>query len=612
MSRHAELYASLLLFFTIGCGASANFGSTATDSPSPGIALSGTLFGGRQPIVGAHVYLMSPGTTGYGSASTSLLTTGNGTDAIGTYVTTGSTGGFNVTGDYTCTPGALVYVLAVGGDPGDGANSAAVLADVLGPCPSSKTFAGNIPSIAINEMTTVAAAYALSPFAVDATHVGSSSTNAAGIASAFATAMQLVSPYTGLAYATTPAVAGYSTTSGLSANGTVPYNRIGMLANVLAACVNTAGPTSHNCSTLFSNATTGGTPTDIFTAAVHIAQNPASNTSNIFNIIPTTPPYYSTIAVAPKDFTLAISFTAPNTSTPTRAAFDASGNLWFPNYGNNSLTQMSPTGVVLSGTGGFTGGSLNQPWGLAVSPKDGSLAVANNSGNKLSTFSSSGTPGTAASLSGSAYSVAYDSTGVAYVANSAGASSMSLLGVVASLLSTGSVTYGIAVSSSASAWTTGYSGNVLNNKPFLVVQSYPGGGLSSPTGIATDSSGNFWVANGGANSISKLNSAGTAVSSSSGYTGGGVTTPWGISVDGDGKVFVANSDGTLSEFSSAGTPMSASTGYVTGSTAASYSVVIDNAGSVWSPNSDGHIYKFIGLAAPVALPLSNTTAGIRP
>jgi streptogramin lyase len=619
MQRHAELYASLLLLSTIGCGASDSFTSTAADTPSAtGVTLHGAAFGGQQPISGAHVYLMTTGSSGYASAATSILTKGDGTDSGGTYVLTDANGRFTITGDYTCTPGALTYVIANGGNPGLAAgtnNAAIILSAVLGACPSNSTFLGAIPSIFINEATTVATAYGLAAFAADSTHIGAANTTgaAAGLATAFNSAMQLVNPFYGYTYTTTAEVPGYLASQGLSANGTAPAARLNTIADIIFSCVNSDG-TGTSCSRLFSNAknTAGTAPTDTFTAAINIAQHPTTNVSTLFNLILTNAPFQPSLGTTPADFTLAIAYTAPNTSTPTRAALDASGNLWFPNYGNNSLTELSSTGVVLSGTTGFTGGSLNQPWGLAVNPKNGSLAVANNSGGKVSTFSSNGTAGTASSLSGSAYSVAFDSAGTAYVANSAGASTMSLLGVVLSLLSTSSTTYGIAVTSGGSAWTTGYSGNVLNNKPLLTVQSYSGGGLNAPAGIATDASGNFWVANSGANSISKFNSSGTAVSTSAGYTGGGVTTPWGLAVDGDGKVFVANSNGTLSEFSSTGTAISTASGYATGSTASSYSVAIDNAGNVWSPNSDGKIYKFIGLAAPVSLPMSNTTAGVRP
>lgn len=623
MQRHAELFASLLLFFTIGCGASANFGSTATDTSSAGVPLSGHAMGGQQPITGAHVYLMTAGSTGYASASKSILTKGDGSDTVGYYVLTNASGYFSITGDYTCTPGALTYIMASGGNPGlyqdpSGPtvnNPAAILVDSLGPCPSNGTFLGAIPNIVINEATTVAAAFSMAGFAADSTHVGAANTtqSATGLSTAFSTAMQLVSPYAGYTYGTTPAVSGYATAQGLSGNGTVPYSRINTLANILFACVNSDGVTGP-CSTLFTYAknSSGVAPTDVFTAAVNMAQHPTTNVGVLFNLNLPNAPFQPSLGSTPKDLTLAVTYTAPGTSTPMRSALDASGNLWIPNYGNNTITQLSSTGVVLSGTTGLSGSNLNQPEGLAVSPQDGTVFVANNAGNVLSKFNANGSAAIGTLFVGSAYNISYASNGTAYVAYSGGNASVTLGGVVASLFASNATSYGVALTSAGSAWATGFASSVLNNQPGLTMNSYSGGGMNSPASVVTDASGNFWVANTGANSISKLNSAGQAVSGSTGYTGGGLNSPWGLAVDGLGKVFVANSNGSISEFASDGTAISTSTGYVTASTGKSYSVAIDNAGNVWSPNSDGKIYKFIGLAAPVSLPLSNTTAGVRP
>ena len=94
--------------------------TTIPDTTLPGSsaqsgALQGSVFGGHAPIVGAHVYVLQAGTTGYASAANSELTAGDGTDANGTYVLTDASGAFNITGEYACTPGHPVYLAAVGG-----------------------------------------------------------------------------------------------------------------------------------------------------------------------------------------------------------------------------------------------------------------------------------------------------------------------------------------------------------------------------------------------------------------------------------------------------------------------------------------------------------------
>lgn len=121
--------------------------------------------------MGAHIYLLAANTTGYGNPSVSLLNaTATGlSDSVGAYVTTGSDGGFTITGDYTCTPRTQIYVYALGGNPGAGINSAAGFLAALGQCPAAGNFLAATPFIWVNEVSTVAAAYAMSGFATDAT-----------------------------------------------------------------------------------------------------------------------------------------------------------------------------------------------------------------------------------------------------------------------------------------------------------------------------------------------------------------------------------------------------------------------------------------------------------
>jgi hypothetical protein len=211
-------------------------GCALTNTASPGISggtlLKGNVHGGQQPVVGAHVYLFAAGTSGYGGPSVPLLnpiTTGQG-DSIGGYVTTDSNGAFSITGDYACTTGTQVYLLATGGNPGlpgNQTNPNLALMTALGQCPASGSFAASIPTVAINEVTTVASVYAISGFMTDLTHVSSSGTALAntGIANAFATVNNLVNIVTGSALATTPA-----------GNGTVPQSTINTLANHRCLC----------------------------------------------------------------------------------------------------------------------------------------------------------------------------------------------------------------------------------------------------------------------------------------------------------------------------------------------------------------------------------------
>jgi hypothetical protein len=286
--------------------------SAPPDSAS-GIPLSGRVHGGQQPVVGAHVYLFAAGTTGYGAASTSLLTSGTvGSDSLGQYVTTDANGSFTITGgDYTCISGTQLYVLATQGNPGipgNQTNPNLALMAAVGQCPAAGDLQATVPFIFVNEVTTIGSVYALSGFMTDLAHVSSSGTPLAraGIAQAFATVNSLVNIAMGTALAVTPA-----------GNGTVPQAEINSLANALASCVNSTGASSPPCTTLFTNAQSGGTvPTDTVTAALYIAQNPGSNVSSLASIPLPTSPFQPSLSSVPNDFTIALNFTGGGLSQP--------------------------------------------------------------------------------------------------------------------------------------------------------------------------------------------------------------------------------------------------------------------------------------------------------
>jgi hypothetical protein len=113
---HLSALTLLCLSATLITGCSSSF--DPADSPPVTLStgtISGTTFGGRQPISGAQVYLFQASTTanaGPGIApatankSTNLLTSGDGSDTDGYYVLTDANGKFSVNGHTTaCTAG---------------------------------------------------------------------------------------------------------------------------------------------------------------------------------------------------------------------------------------------------------------------------------------------------------------------------------------------------------------------------------------------------------------------------------------------------------------------------------------------------------------------------
>lgn len=110
-----------------GCAGSFNLSTNpAANEETPIGEISGSVHGGQAPITGAQIYLFAAATNGYGKASRSLITSGKTGVSCNTsgalngdcYVTTDSNGNFAVGGDYTCTAGTQVYMVAAGGNPG--------------------------------------------------------------------------------------------------------------------------------------------------------------------------------------------------------------------------------------------------------------------------------------------------------------------------------------------------------------------------------------------------------------------------------------------------------------------------------------------------------------
>ena len=83
--------------------------------------MQGSVMGGQQPIVNAHVQLFVAGTGGNGAAATNLM--GTGSNGPVAYATTDSNGKFSLSGDFTCPAASAgyvpqAYVVATGGNPG--------------------------------------------------------------------------------------------------------------------------------------------------------------------------------------------------------------------------------------------------------------------------------------------------------------------------------------------------------------------------------------------------------------------------------------------------------------------------------------------------------------
>ncbi len=231
--------AALVLFALIGLGACGGGGGNATPGGRFGgrlsMALVGDVHGGQNPVSGAQVFAYQAGSGGYGKGDLKIActtTNAGGQFNFGSSSPACAGAGLPATLSCPATGSPLLYLLAVGGNPGAGANAALALMAAVGSCNSlpASSF------VAINEVTTVAAVWTLSHFmnctggsvngiiagcTSNSRDVGTSASNAAGLNNAMGLVGNLVNPGTGVARS-----------AGLS-GVTPPTAEINTLANIL-------------------------------------------------------------------------------------------------------------------------------------------------------------------------------------------------------------------------------------------------------------------------------------------------------------------------------------------------------------------------------------------
>ncbi len=597
---------------------------------------------GQQPIMGAHVYLFAANTTGYGAASVPLLSAaGTGyADSHGGYTLTAQDGTFTIPGGYTCASTDQLYVYVLGGNAGLGMNSAIGELAVIGACPL--TTQTTPPFVWVNEISTIAAAYAIAGFATDATHVSSSGTTLAqtGVANAFAAAANLASLSTGAALSVIP-----------SGNATVPQSEIDTLANILASCIHSANSSSSTCTILFADTNSSeGNPTDTATAAIYIAHSPANQAAGLYDLQTSSSPFSPTLTTPPNDFSIAINFATVNSGGSVGIAIDGSGNVWLTN-GLYSLMVFSSTGTVLSGANGYTDGLLGP--GFPAIDQSGYVwvgqyeTILNPPGpNSLFEFSDAGvllSPASGFTGGGLDHDrdIAIDAMGNVWVGNlypeptGGSVSKFSNAGVPLSG-STGFTgggmkgPFNIAIDVAGNAWVTNFDSNAiaeLSSTGSILSGSagYTDGGSGASAGIAIDSLGNIWVSypnvTASKHRVAKFSSAGQLLSGATGYTGSGVGNGGSIAIDGADNVWIPNYWGnSISELSNSGAVLSGPNGFVSSALLAPYEIASDGSGNVWVTSGDiigsCNLVEYIGIATPVVTPLSvgvkNHMLGTRP
>lgn len=627
--------------------AQATSGVITISSTSLGAAVNGMVQAGGQPVAGASVSLYAAGTSGYASAAA----------AMGT-ATSDKNGNFTVPGAYSCpSQASQIYLIATGGSVGaNPANPNLALMTAIGDCSNL----GSTPVI-VNEVTSVAAAYATSQFAGNDAltgnssylYLGASSGNSAGLADAFATANSLVDITTGQARYFVPA-----------GNASAPYVEINTVADMLNACTSTSGGTEGDgspCGILF-----GATdilqqhtlynsiaPTDTLQAAFNIAQHPVTNygyqltlpapgaSSGLATL---SSPFQPILTSGPNDWSLSLNYTVGGLAADTLGSFalDANGNLWITDATGGTVIEWNSTGAAISPSAGYAAGG-----GPVAIDANGNVWISGN--GYLSELSSFGLamPGSPfAGVAGGGTDMAFDGQDNLWIANGAGVSEFSNLGV--ELSPAGGYTYSafsginaVGVDSSNNVWL-GTLAPSTGSQPSYAILTDPGGELIVDGGsgtysdvfpqMAADNKGDIWsVRQTSAVCLdSPYGGKGSTFDPENGCESGGgaqssglpFENPQGIALDGAGTAWLAsagNSSIAPNLLPIVGDPSSdigvnyyASPSFAAGT----IRVGVDGSGNVWILLANHTITEYVGAAVPavnpIALALKNKTLGAKP
>lgn len=618
----------------------ANSGTIAIITSPTGPALNGTVQAGTLPVVGASVFLYAAGTSGYASASSQIAA-----------ATTDKNGKFTVPAGYTCpSPISQMYLVATGGKVGtNAANPNLSMMTALGSCNALGSSA-----VVVNEVTTVASAWATSPFAANDEltgnssylYLGTSSGNPTGLANAFAAVNNLVDITTGQARFVVPA-----------ANAAVPYVEIDTLADALNACTATSGGVEGDgspCGVLFTATDTlpagkfNGTiaPSDTLQAAFNIAQHPvpvtvsagssyAVDSTHLFGLATFSSPFQPILTALPGDWSVSLNYTSggglTTASTVGSFAVDASGNLWITDTTGGNVIEWNAVGAALSPSTGFPAGG-----GLLAIDAGGNVWVSGNS--VLSELTNLGTTVLGSPFSGVAgggSDIAFDAQDNLWIANGGGVNEFNNLGVELSPASgftnsgNSSIT-ALDIDSSNNVWI----GNSISTAPGILSElTNPGGELIvnsgvAPTGegitilpqLAADGKGDIWGVSAVGNGESYVCEAppygglGTTLTptcyqgfsqQSSSYALIG-TSQQGLAFDGAGGLWITGPGGgvflrdAMGNYAGAGVSIPVPNVVNAGSLRAA----VDGAGNVWVLLANNIVIEHIGTATPVVTPIA--------
>jgi hypothetical protein len=509
-------------------------------------------------------------------------------------------------------------------------------------------------TVTVDELTTVAAAYALAQFS-GPDGVGGPSP---GLETAAATAFNLADSSDG--------EAGPVVTNADNGSKNDTLATLNTLANLVSLC---APEANAGCEALLRLSTPpGGTaPPDTAQAVVNLARNPTLAPAALWALVRKAGVHQPALDAPPTAWILVLLFTDTDLYASGRIAIDAKGNVWsstnwqpgtqdgstsisvldpvgrptlgspiegggmkggawgaaiapdgtvwMGSFGGAALIKYSPTGTILSPDGGYTDGGLNHPQGIAVDQK-GNVWIANNYGPESAPGQGNvvvypgGDPSKAMVITGGGlnhpFAVQIDGYGRAWVTN-AGPGGAKLVGTRAA----------IAVGK--------FGGSVTVIGPDFEPTSFSpieNDSFKWPLGLAIDSQNNAWTANYFGSTITEIAPDGTVAGV---YRLPRGTLPWAQAVDGSDRVWVAGfarhevwllcgaTTSACPPGSATGAVLSPKLGFRSKAFQHFTSVQIDQAGNVWLSNNWSQlvppvggtgIAEIVGAATPVCAPLT--------
>jgi hypothetical protein len=508
-------------------------------------------------------------------------------------------------------------------------------------------------TVTLNELTTVAAAYALAQFSGPEGIAGPSP----GLEVAAATASNLASSATGK-----PGTVVTNAENG-SKNDTLAT--LGTLANLVSLCASKTA----RCASVIHLATPpdGDAPADTAAALVDLARNPTLSPVALYALSRGKTTFQPALGAPPTAWILVLLYTANDLYASGRIAIDAKSNIWSSTNwqpgtqnGSTSISVLDPVGGPTFGTPISGGGMKGGAWGAAVAPGTGAVWMGSFGGASMVKYSATGTilsPGDGYTNGGLNHpqGIAVDQKANVWIANNYGPESAPGQGNVvvypggdpskAIVITGGGLNHPFAVQIDGygRAWVTnaGLGGAKLVGTRLAPLVGKFGGSVTVigtdfkptsfspiesesfkwPLATAVDSQNNVWVVNYFSNTATELQPDGTVAGV---YELPHGTIPWGNAVDGSDRVWIAGfvrpavvllcgaNTSACPPGSTTGALLSPRLGFRSKAFQHFTSIQIDQSGNVWLSNNWSQlvppvggtgIAELIGAATPVCTPL---------